>query len=229
MTQSAWARRFETLGVDGGQTIGGRLLAQYHAAAEAVFLHGSTPWDVDDALVAFGFAVGPFEEQDQFGVARARANRSAWMPDFHRRATVLLSDRLLELGKLGRATGAGWYRYPGGAKVDDPIVADLANEEAHFGAISRSDFSESEINDRVVLALAVAGVALLTDGYAAADVDHVAVAGLGFPEKLGGPLRFAATLNGREVRANLAGFQAEDPGIWGHDAGALDALWSRAN
>jgi 3-hydroxyacyl-CoA dehydrogenase len=40
---------------------------------------------------------------------------------------------MIELGKLGRKTSAGWYRYPGGGgKVEDPIVADLAIEEAHF-------------------------------------------------------------------------------------------------
>jgi 3-hydroxyacyl-CoA dehydrogenase len=94
-------------------------------------------------MVEFGYAMGPYEAQDLSGLDIAYANRQRQAPtrDPNRRY-IPIADRMIELGKLGRKTSAGWYRYPGGGgKVEDPIVADLAIEEAHFAGITRTDYS----------------------------------------------------------------------------------------
>ena len=122
-----------------GRAIGRRLLARYSEAAETVLMDGSTPWEVDEAMVEFGFATGPFEAQDNTGLdlAHAERRRQDATRDPNRRY-IPVADRMVELGKLGRKTGAGWYRYPGGGgKVDDPIVADLALEEARYAKVER--------------------------------------------------------------------------------------------
>ena len=114
--------------------IGNRILARYREAADTVFMDGSTPWEVDEAMVKFGYAMGPYEAQDLSGLDIAHANRrrQAATRDPNRRY-IPIADRLIELGKLGKKSGAGRYRYPGGGgKVEDPIVADLAIEESHF-------------------------------------------------------------------------------------------------
>ena len=124
---------------------------------------------------------------------------------------------MVELGKLGKKTGAGWYRYPGGGgKVDDPIVADLALEEAHFAKITRRDFSADEIRHRLLLAMINEAADILGEGIAtsAADIDLVTVFGYGFPRWRGGLMHYADTLGPEEVLAGLKELAKEDPIAW---------------
>jgi len=55
--------------------IGNRILARYREAADTILMDGSTPWDVDEAMVNFGYAMGPYEAQDLSGLDIAYANR----------------------------------------------------------------------------------------------------------------------------------------------------------
>ncbi|WP_347837077.1 FAD-dependent oxidoreductase, partial [uncultured Planktomarina sp.] len=178
--------------------IGNRILARYREAADTVFMDGSTPWEVDDAMVEFGYAMGPYEAQDLSGLDIAYANRQRQAPtrDPNRRY-IPIADRMIELGKLGRKTSAGWYRYPGGeGKVGDPIVADLAIEEAHFSGITRTDYSSQEIRQRIVLAMINEAADILDAGIAqsAGDIDLVTVFGYGFPRWRGGLMHYADSL-----------------------------------
>jgi 3-hydroxyacyl-CoA dehydrogenase len=188
-----------------------RLLARYFEAADTVFMDGSTPWEVDEALVAFGFSIGPFEMQDLAGLDVARA-----APPVPGRRHIPLLGRMMELGKLGKKTGAGWYRYPGGGgKVDDPVVADLALEEAHFAGLTRTDYSENEIVSRMLLALVVEAAEILQDGLAtSAEIDHTAREELGFPVAQGGPLQYADSLGAGQIVGDITRLAAEDPVFW---------------
>ncbi|SPF81619.1 3-hydroxyacyl-CoA dehydrogenase NAD-binding domain-containing protein [Pseudoprimorskyibacter insulae] len=198
--------------------IGNRILARYREAADTVFMDGSTPWEVDEAMVEFGYAMGPYEAQDLSGLDIAHANRRRQdaTRDPNRRY-IPIADRMVELGKLGRKTGAGWYRYPGGnGKVEDPIVADLAIEEAHFAKITRTDYSADQIRHRLLLAMINEAAAILGEGIAqsAADIDLVTMSGYGFPRWRGGLMHYADTLGAKEVLAGLEALCAEDPLVW---------------
>ena len=198
--------------------IGNRILARYREAADTVFMDGSTPWEVDEAMVAFGYAMGPYEAQDLSGLDIAHANRQRQAPtrDPNRRY-IPIADRMIELGKLGRKTSAGWYRYPGGGgKVEDPIVADLAIEEAHFAKISRTDYSGQEIRQRLVLAMINEAADILHAGIAqsASDIDLVTVFGYGFPRWRGGLMHYADSLGVETIVAQLEVLAQEDPVAW---------------
>ncbi|CUH64020.1 Fatty acid oxidation complex subunit alpha [Thalassovita gelatinovora] len=203
---------------EGGDAILDRLLARYHEAADTVFMDGSTPWEVDEAMVDFGFALGPYEAQDLTGLdiefvqrRRRDANRAP------NRRHIPILDRMIELGKLGRKTGAGWYRYPGGGgKVDDPIVADLALEESHFERRTRTDYSADQIRDRLLLALINEAADLLHDGTAATarDIDLVMIHRLGFPASRGGLMRYADSLGAAHIVERLQALIPEDPVAW---------------
>lgn len=206
------------------ETLVERLRGPFRDAAEAVFLHGSTPWEVDEALEAFGFAQGPFEAEDRIGLDLAWARPGA-------EVSPILA-RMMELGKLGRKAGAGWYRYPGGGgKVDDPIVADLALEEAHFHRLTRVDYGAEEIRERLLAALVVTAVALRAEGYGAEAINRASVDGLGFPAERGGVLDWAQAM-GRaplsamvravrdEGRVPLAAAPWLDDGRWPGDGAA---------
>ena len=202
--------------------IGNRILARYREAADTVFMDGSTPWEVDDAMVEFGYAMGPYEAQDLSGLDIAHANRRR--QDATRdpkRRYIPIADRMVELGKLGRKTGAGWYRYPGGGgKVDDPIVADLALEEAHLAGITRCDYSPDEIRRRLLLAMINEAAAIMEAGIAqsAADIDLVTVFGYGFPRWRGGLMHFADSLGATDILDRLEELAREDPVVWAPNA-----------
>ena len=198
--------------------IGNRILARYREAADTVFMDGSTPWEVDEAIVDFGYAMGPYEAQDLSGLDIAHANRQRQAPtrDPNRRS-ILIADRMIELGKLGRKTSAGWYRYPGGGgKVEDPIVADLAIEEAHFAGVSRTDYSGQEICQRLVLAMINEAADILDASIAqsACDIDLVTVFGYGFPRWRGGLMHYADSLGVEAIVAQLEILAQEDPVAW---------------
>ena len=198
--------------------IGNRILARYREAADTVFMDGSTPWEVDDAMVEFGYAMGPYEAQDLSGLDIAYANRQRQAPtrDPNRRY-IPIADRMIELGKLGRKTSAGWYRYPGGeGKVEDPIVADLAIEEAHFAGITRTDYSSQEMQQRIVLAMINEAADILDAGIAqsAGDIDLVTVFGYGFPRWRGGLMHYADSLGVETIVAQLEILAQEDPVAW---------------
>lgn len=198
--------------------IGNRILARYREAADTVFMDGSTPWEVDEAMVAFGYAMGPYEAQDLSGLDIAHANRRRQdaTRDPNRRY-IPIADRMVELGKLGKKTGAGWYRYPGGGgKVEDPIVADLAIEESHFAKRERTEYSADDIRERLVLAMINEAADILEEGIArsAADIDLVTVFGYGFPRWRGGLMHHADTLGAEVIVDRLNALAKEDPVAW---------------
>ncbi|WP_299083295.1 FAD-dependent oxidoreductase [uncultured Ruegeria sp.] len=198
--------------------IGNRILARYREAADTVLLEGAAPWEVDEAMVEFGYAMGPYEAQDLSGLDIAHANRRRQdaTRDPNRRY-IPIADRMVELGKLGKKTGAGWYRYPGGAgKVEDPIVADLAIEEAHLAKVERREFTAEEIRERLLIAMINEAADILDEGIAAsaADIDLVTVFGYGFPRWRGGLLAYADTLGASKILEKLKSFAQEDPLVW---------------
>ena len=198
--------------------VGNRILARYREAADTVLIDGSTPWEIDEAMAEFGYAMGPYAAQDLSGLDIAHANRRR--QDATRdpaRRYIPIADRMIELGKLGRKTGAGWYRYPGGGgRVEDPIVADLGIEEAHFAGIERIDYPADEISRRLLLAMINEAADLLLEGIAqdARDIDLVTVFGYGFPRWRGGLMHYADTLGAESIVVQLEKLCEEDAVAW---------------
>ncbi|MBS0126004.1 3-hydroxyacyl-CoA dehydrogenase family protein [Thetidibacter halocola] len=159
-------------------------------AAEALALSGAVPWELDEALVAAGFAAGPFERQDEDGVDTCLARRRARL-----QAMAPVVPRMVAEGRLGRKGGVGWYRYPGGGgRVVDPLIEDLVREEAWFAGVSQRSIPADEALGRVTLALMEQAATCALDGADPQVLDRVAVLGIGYPARLGGPLAQAVAL-----------------------------------
>ncbi len=198
--------------------IGNRILSRYREQADILLLEACTPWEVDEAMVGFGYAMGPYETQDLSGLDIAHANRRRQdaTRDPNRRY-VTIQDRMYELGKLGRKTGAGWYRYPGGAgKVEDPIVADLVIEEARFAGVERVEMTEDEIREQLLLSMINEACDILHEGIAASakDIDLVTMFGYGFPRWRGGLMHYADTLGAASILSKLEVLNEKDPVMW---------------
>ena len=197
--------------------IGNRILARFREAADTVLIDGSTPWEIDEAMVKFGYAMGPYEAQDISGLDIAHANRRR--QDATRdpkRRYIPIADRMVELGKLGRKTGAGWYRYSAEGKLDDPIVADLALEEARLAGIERKDYSATDITDRLLTAMINEAADILYENIArsASDIDLVTVFGYGFPRWRGGLMHYADAIGTRTIIEKINQYAQEDPVQW---------------
>lgn len=206
------ARRMDKLPVvarPGFGFIGNRIYAAYRRECEFMVEEGAWPEEVDQALQQFGFALGPFATGDLSGLDIAWAMRKATAASRDPRAPYpSVADRLCELGRYGRKTGSGWYRYEPGARngTADPEVRDIIIEESARKGIARRAFTAAEIVKRVLGVMVREAAALLSEGIAerASDIDVVLVNGFGFPRHEGGPLWWASADDRRERMVSTA-------------------------
>ncbi|MDX8529201.1 3-hydroxyacyl-CoA dehydrogenase NAD-binding domain-containing protein [Mesorhizobium sp. MSK_1335] len=173
--------------------IGNRIYNSYRAEAEAMLLDGALPWEVDKAIEAFGFAMGPFSVSDLSGLDIAWANRKRKQKTSDDKGLPVL-EWLVAAGRLGRKTGAGWYSYQNGAQAPDSVTVSLIEKARSESGSSDRSLSSEEIQVRAVAAIVNEALLVLEDGIAArsADIDLVLINGYGFPRHLGGPLFWAA-------------------------------------
>jgi 3-hydroxyacyl-CoA dehydrogenase len=177
--------------------IGNRIFNAYRRQCEFMVEEGATPKEVDDAMVAFGMKMGPFAVSDMAGldIAWRMRQRLARKRDPRVRYPEA-ADRLCEMGRFGRKTGAGWYRYRPETRrgEPDPIVDELIVTVAERKGIERRPLSDAEIQARALAAMINEAALLLAEGVAEhpSDVDLVLVNGYGFPAEKGGPLFWAA-------------------------------------
>jgi 3-hydroxyacyl-CoA dehydrogenase len=127
-------------------------------------------------------------------------------------------DRLYEMGRYGQKTGAGWYKYePGSRKgIPDPVVDEIAKEEAAARGVTRRAVSDDEILARIMTALANEGARVLEDGFAtrASDIDVIYSYGFGFPRHRGGPMFYADTVGLPTVLARVKEYRARFGDYW---------------
>jgi len=217
----ALARRVKKIPVRAGVCdgfIGNRILARYREAADSLLLQGCTPGEVDQAMVAFGYPMGPYEAQDLSGLDIAYANRQRQAATRDpKRHYVKIADRMVEQGRLGKKTGMGWYDYhEKTGKVDDPQVEAMIVEESHLAGVQRRAFTQAEIEERLVLAMINEAAAILDEGIAlkASDIDLVEVLGYGFPRWRGGLMHYADSLGAAHILHRLQELAREDPVVW---------------
>ncbi|MCW0001577.1 3-hydroxyacyl-CoA dehydrogenase NAD-binding domain-containing protein [Pararhizobium sp. YC-54] len=174
--------------------IGNRIYNAYRVQCEAMVLEGALPDQVDDALQALGFAMGPFQVSDLSGLDIAWANRQRKQSETGDFSDVPVLEWLVKSGRLGRKTDAGWHRYENGAKVTDSEVTALVEKARRERGVMPRQLSQGEIQNRALGAIVNEGLLVLQDGIAAraSDIDLALVHGYGFPKHLGGPLYWAA-------------------------------------
>jgi 3-hydroxyacyl-CoA dehydrogenase len=223
-TALAFARRLRKVAVVSGVCdgfIGNRMLDAYVRQAWWLVEEGALPWQVDRAIEAFGFAMGPFRVGDLVGhdVSQAiRERRRAERPEYR---CSTLADELCRLGRLGQKTGGGWYDYPDGPRRPVPAPEAEALVERHRAelGIAPRAIDDSEIVERLVHALVNEGARLLDEGIAArpGDIDVVYLAGYGFPRWRGGPMYYAEQVGLDRVAMRMEEFAKRgygDPEFW---------------
>ncbi|HJV25872.1 MAG TPA: 3-hydroxyacyl-CoA dehydrogenase NAD-binding domain-containing protein [Aromatoleum sp.] len=183
-------RKISVLASNAFGFIGNRIYAAYRKQCEFMIEEGAYPEQVDAALEAYGFAMGPFAVADLSGLDiawRMRQNTAGSRDPAHR--YVHIPDLLCEAGRLGRKTSGGYYAYdPEGRRKPDPDVGRLIDEASAAKGITRRELDHDEIQRRAVLAMMNEAARLLAEGIAQrpSDVDVVLANGYGFPRWEGG-------------------------------------------
>lgn len=193
------AKRLRKLPVVTGNAfgfIGNRIYSSYRRQCEFMLEEGAYPEQVDAALEAFGFAMGPFAVADMSGLDiawRMRKSQAGTRDPAARYVTI--PDHLCELGRLGKKTKAGYYVYEEGSKArkTDPLVHEIVDQASAAKGIVRRALDNDEIARRALLAMVNETALLLSEGVSqrATDVDVVMVNGYGFPRWEGGPVFWA--------------------------------------
>lgn len=192
--------------------IGNRMVEQYVRQALEMLEEGGLPEQIDKAIEAFGFAMGPFRMSDLAGndIGWAiRKRRAIEHPDI---VYSKIADRLCESGRFGQKTGGGWYDYQPGdrtaypSKVVDEMIVGYSSE----AGTPRRTLEDTEIVERLVFALVNEGAKILDEGIAskASDIDMVYLTGYGFPLFRGGPMLYADMVGLGHVKQSMERYAA---------------------
>ncbi len=201
--------------------VANRMLAYYMREAYLLLEEGASVPQIDKVLTDFGMPVGPFGMQDIAGIdvgARIRQYLKSIGQTRAEGPQSAVPDRLYEMGRYGQKTGAGWYRYEPGSRtrIPDPLVEDIAAEEAARRGITRHPKDDDEIIARITTALANEGARVLEEGYAirGSDIDVIYCYGFGFPRHRGGPMFYADTVGLPTVLERVKSYRKRFGAYW---------------
>jgi 3-hydroxyacyl-CoA dehydrogenase len=216
------AKRINKVGVVCGNRdgfIGNRMLGGYGYQASLMVLEGAMPEQVDSALRGFGMPMGMLQMSDLAGLDVGYKSRKDRDPASFDGRVTRSADLLVEMGRLGQKTQAGYYDYAAGDRTPrpSPVVAEIIEKVSKEYGIARRQFTDAEIVERCFLALMNVGCEVLREGvaYRSSDIDIVYLYGYGFPAYRGGPMFWAENEVGlKKALEKLKKYSAESGGKW---------------
>ncbi|MBU2431350.1 MAG: 3-hydroxyacyl-CoA dehydrogenase, partial [Proteobacteria bacterium] len=209
--------------------IGNRMLRFYGRESQLCLIEGSTPEQIDNAMQSFGMAMGPCAVGDLAGLDIGYKAREALTDEQKGEPkTYRIADTLVEMGRLGQKTGAGYYTYDPATRqrVSDPKVMEVVEKVAKDLGITRRKIDDQEIVNRLIFALINEGIKILEEGIAQrpSDIDVVYVFGYGFPAYVGGPMHYADTVGLKKVYDTICTFRDQHGEAYWKPAALLEKL-----
>jgi 3-hydroxyacyl-CoA dehydrogenase len=216
------AKRINKVGVVCGNRdgfIGNRMLGGYAYQASLMVLEGAMPEQVDAALRNFGMPMGVLQMSDLAGLDVGYKSRKDRDPATFDGRVTRSADLLVEMGRKGQKTQAGYYDYAPGDRTPRPssVVAGIIEQVSKEYGITRRQFTDAEIVERCFLALMNVGCDVLSEGVASrsSDIDIVYLYGYGFPAYRGGPMFWAENEVGLSTALEkLKKYSAATGGKW---------------
>jgi len=183
--------------------VGNRILRARQVQANKLVYQGVMPWDVDAALNAFGFKMGPYQMSDLAGLD------IGWSKGAKTQNPI--RDALCEMDRRGQKTGAGYYDYDEARKgspsdVTAKVIREVTGAEP-------SSMSRDEIIETCIFPMINEGVRILEDCKAQrpSDIDVIWLNGYGWPSDKGGPMWFGDMVGPKAVLARMEKLGAADP------------------
>lgn len=175
-----------------------RILFPYFFGFQQLVSEGADFAEIDKVMEKFGWPMGPAYLTDVVGMdtsAHVEEVLAEGYPDRMKRDQKSSLDVMVENGRLGQKSGAGYYSYEKDSKgrpkkSEDPQAYELVKRVQADGA---RDFEAEEIVDRMMVPMIIEAARALEDGIAetANEVDMGLIMGLGFPPFRGGALKYA--------------------------------------
>src|SRR5258707_5179547 len=226
------AKRINKIGVVCGNRdgfIGNRMLGGYAYQASLMVLEGAMPEQVDAALRNFGMPMGVLQMSDLAGLDVGYKSRKDRDPATFDGRVSRSADLLVEMGRLGQKTQAGYYDYAPGDRTPrpSPVVAEIIEEVSQEYGIARRKFTDEEIVERCFLGLMNVGCDVLSEGvaYRSSDIDIVYLYGYGFPAYRGGPMFWVENAVGLATALEkLKKYSAATGGTWVQGSPLLEKL-----
>src|SRR5437660_10515751 len=129
-----------------------------------------------------------------------------------------IADAIVEAGRLGQKTGAGWFRYETGDRTPhpDPEVARIIKEKAKELGIEQRTFGDEEILHHLLFASVNEACKILEEGkaYRASDIDVMWLSGFGFPRYRGGLMYWADGIGVAEIYRQIAAWHQRYAARW---------------
>ncbi len=183
------------------------LMAYLNEAALCLEEDAATAHEIDEAMVKFGWPMGPFTLMDMIGVDVCYVTGKYLTEEYGERLHAARSfEKLYEAGRFGEKAGAGFYGY--GDQTDEPVKEMIKDIQSEPGAVTGTEFS----TDRLMMPLLNEAILCLQEHIASAsDIDMAAIAGIGM--KMGdermGPLAMADRIGLDVVLKKLEQFKKE--------------------
>lgn len=188
--------------------VANRSRAPFNVEQGLMIEEGALPEQVDRVMVEFGYRLGPFAVNDMSGLDvsyNTRKRRAAAEPDYR---GLPITDALVEAGRLGQKTRAGWYRYDEGDRTPhvDPAVNEIIKQTVAGLSIEQHEFTDDEIRNRLLFSSVNEACKILQEGKAlrASDIDVMWLNGFGFPRYRGGLMFWADGIGAGEVYNQIA-------------------------
>jgi 3-hydroxyacyl-CoA dehydrogenase / enoyl-CoA hydratase / 3-hydroxybutyryl-CoA epimerase len=187
-----------------------RTLSAYMNEAGRLLDEGAAIDAIDNALVDFGFPVGPITLLDEVGIDVGGKVGLVLSEAFGARmAPSEAMKRVVLAGRTGRKGGKGFYRYDEDGKkgsVDESIYEIVGG--------TRSEMPVDEMVQRPLLAMINEAARCLEEKILRSprDGDIGAVFGIGFPPFRGGPFRYVDSVGAQRIVEQLESLNGRFPG-----------------
>ena len=191
---------------DGAGFYTSRILAPYLNEASFLIAEGVPIEQIDAALVAWGFPVGPVALLDEVGIdVGAKVGQILFEALGARMAPPPGIEALLKDERFGKKNQRGFYAYPHIEKR--PRVVD-ASVYALLGVQPKRALPADEIAQRCALQMINEAAYCFGEGIlrSARDGDVGAIFGLGFPPFRGGPFHYVDAVGATDIVRRLEGY-----------------------
>jgi len=186
-----------------------RILAPFMNEAAHILSEGVAVDRIDDALMDFGYPVGPMKLTDEVGIDVGAKVGKIMVAEFGDRMVAPPGmEKLVADDRKGRKNSRGFYLYGSEAKGERAVDASVY---AVIGTEPTNAMPASEIAERCTLQMVNEAVRCLGEGILRSprDGDIGAIFGLGFPPFRGGPFRYIDAVGAEAVLMKLRGWESK--------------------